>query len=414
VPLTIFTNAGLRAGIAALNGVGAGLAACGLETPRLDAESLQRAAIRRAGGLRDFGQWPIEEPFEKLLRAYRDEAHLTALGRITVRELLVSLLENLLYLEQDRARCPTIVDEQVVAPVFITGLPRTGTTLLHGLLTEDPDNRVPLTWEVMYPARHDCADIDTIRRRTDSRLEWANRLAPDFRRIHPIGAELPQECIAITAQVFMSIQFHTTHEVPSYQDWLENGGQELGYAFHRRLLQHLQARRAEKRWVLKAPGHLFALSELLAQYPDARVVQTHRDPLRVVASMASLATVLKRAFSDSADASVIGRDWAERWAAALEKFLAVRDKSPASQFFDVSYERLIEAPLETVEQVYEFLGITLSSNARRRMRAFLDRHPQNKHGRHRYSLSDYGLDEKTQTARFRDYCERFDIPMVSY
>ena len=414
MPVTTLANAGLRAGIAALNGMGAGLAACGLETPRLDAESLQRAAVRRAGGLTVFGEWPIEEPFERLVRAYHDEASLTALGRITVRELLVSLLENLLHLEQDRLQRPAIAGEQITAPVFITGLPRTGTTLLHGLMTEDPDNRVPLTWEVMYPAHHEAAGVDAIRRRTEARLEWANRLAPDFRRIHPIGAELPQECIAITAQVFMSIQFHTTHDVPSYQDWLEHGSQQAGYAFHRRLLQHLQARRAAKRWVLKAPGHLFALAELLAEYPDARVVQTHRDPLRVVASMASLATVLKRAFSHSADAGRIGRDWAHRWAAALEKFLAVRDASPAAQFCDVSYERLVKAPIETVEQVYEFLGISLSSEARARMQAFLDRHPQNEHGRHRYSLSEYGLDAKTEARRFRDYCERFGIPMTSH
>jgi hypothetical protein len=141
-------TAGLRAGITALNGMGASLAACGISAPRLDAESLHRAAIRRAGGLTDFGEWPIEEPFDRLVRAYHDEARLTALGRITVRELLVSLLENLLYLERDRSQNPEIVAEEIAAPVFITGLPRTGTTLLHGLLTEDPTNRVPLTWEV--------------------------------------------------------------------------------------------------------------------------------------------------------------------------------------------------------------------------------------------------------------------------
>ena len=402
--------AGLRTGIAALNAMGSSLAACGIKSPSLEGASLQRAAMRRAS-LSDFGAWPIEEPFDRLVRAYRDEARLTTLGRITVRELLVSLLENLLRLEHERRQHPEIEAQCITAPVFITGLPRTGTTLLHGLLTEDPENRVPLTWEVMYPAAHDPGGIDAVRRRTDARLEWANRLAPEFRRIHPIGADLPQECIAITAQVFMSIQFHTTHDVPSYQNWLENGSQQLGYAFHHRLLQHLQARRSASRWVLKAPGHLFALGELLAQYPDARVIQTHRDPLRVVASMASLATVLKRAFSNAADPRQIGKDWADRWAAALEKFLEIRDAAPAAQFLDISYERLIAAPLETVETVYAFLGISLSDPARARMQAFLDRYPQNKHGRHRYSLSEFGLDAQTEAKRFSAYCERFDIPV---
>jgi len=295
--------------------------------------------------------------------------------------------------------------------VFITGLPRTGTTLLHGLLTEDPENRVPLTWEVMYPSHPAPGAIDAVRRKTDERLAWVNRLAPGFDRIHPIGADLAQECIAITAIAFMSIQFHTTHNVPSYEDWFEDNDQGLGYAFHHRLLQHLQEHRSASRWVLKAPGHLFALAELLRQYPDARVIQTHRDPLRVVASMASLATVLKRAFSNSADARHIGQDWADRWAKALERFLRVRDTAPADQFLDISYEQLIKAPLETVEEVYRFLGIGLSPEARSRMAAFLQRHPQNKHGKHRYSLSEFGLNAEAEAARFRDYCDRFSIPM---
>jgi hypothetical protein len=403
-------DAGLTTAISILNGFGRGLAACGFETPRIDTQTLRQSAQRRTG-LSDFGDWAIDEPMERLVRAYHDDACLTTLGRITARETLVSQLENLLLLEHERAQDPQIEAQQIRAPVFITGLPRTGTTLLHGLLTEDPDNRVPYTWEVMFPAQPAPGQIDAVRKKTDARLAWANRLAPGFERIHPIGADLPQECIAITALVFASIQFHTTHNVPSYEDWFEATPQTPGLAFHYRLLQHLQAHRAGARWVLKAPGHLFALAELLAQYPDARIIQTHRDPLRVVASMASLATVLKRAFSKAADAQQIGRDWADRWAMALDRFLQARDAAPTRQFFDVSYEQLVAAPIETVEEVYHFLGAELSSEARSRMQAFLDRHPKDKHGRHRYTLSEFGLDAKFEAARFRDYCDRFSIQM---
>jgi hypothetical protein len=401
----------LRTAVGALNSVGSGLKALGFDLPKLETQALFRAAVQRAGGLTDFGSWPIEEPLERLIRSYRDEARLTTLGRITVREMIVSLLENLLRMEDDRQRTPALCEERIVAPVFITGLPRTGTTLLHGLLTEDPDNRVPLTWEVMYPAAADAspARLATTRRRTAARLEWANRLAPEFRRIHPIAPDLPQECIAITAQVFMSIQFHTTHDVPSYENWFEANGQQLGYAFHHRLLQHLQHRGSGKRWVLKAPGHLFALGDLLARYPDAKIVQTHRDPLRVVASMASLATVLKRAFSDAADPKAIGADWADRWANALTSFLAERDRQPTDRFLDVNYERLEAAPMETVEEVYRFIGVPLSDTARSNMEAFLARNPKNKHGEHRYSLAQYGLDRDAELARFKSYCERFEI-----
>src|SRR5690606_18395663 len=146
----------------------------------------------------------------------------------------------LLHMEAARRAAPAIEQQPIRSPVFIIGLPRTGTTLLHGLMSQDPENRVPLTWEVMYPARQTQEpDGDLARRRTAARLAWADRLAPEFKRIHPIAPDLPQECIAITAQVFMSIQFHTTHNVASYQDWLERDSQTLAYAFHRRLLQHL-------------------------------------------------------------------------------------------------------------------------------------------------------------------------------
>jgi hypothetical protein len=228
-------------------------------------------------------------------------------------------------------------------------------------------------------------------------------------RIHPIAADLPQECIAITAQAFMSIQFHTTHDVTSYQDWFENAPQKLGFDFHQRFLQHLQAKSVGRRWVLKAPGHLFALAGLLERYPDARIIHTHRDPLRVVASMASHATVLRRAFSDSANPQRIAADWAERWARALEKFLATRERAPAAQFLDVDFESIERDPLGTVERVYDFLRWPLTTEARAKMEGFLAANPKNKHGVHSYTLEQFGLSRATEIARFRKYCERFQI-----
>lgn len=400
----------LGAAVSALNAGGTALQRAGLERPSLDRDALFAAARRRTG-LVDFGDWAIDEPLDRLIQAYQTESRLTTLGRITVRELVVSLLENLLYLERERQRVPDVVDEPISAPTFIIGLPRTGTTLLHGLMSEDPRNRVPRTWEVMFPARfpNTSEGMARARRLTASRLAWANRLAPQFRRIHPIAPDLPQECIAITAQVFMSIQFHTTHDVGSYEDWLEQDSQRLAYAFHRRLLQHLQSRGAGKRWVLKAPGHLFALEALLAEYPDAKIIQTHRDPLRVMASMASHATVLRQAFSNHADPEQIAADWSRRWARALNAFLDVRDRSIGGQFLDVSYEDIEERPLATIQRIYEFLDWPLSPEAARAMREFLDANPKNKHGVHRYSLAEYGLSRRDEMIRYADYCKRFDI-----
>ena len=400
--------------VGTLNRGGRVLRRAGITTPDLRREALVAAARRRAR-LEEFGDWPVDEALERLLNAYEREADLTTLGRITVRELLVSLLENLLYLEHERQASADIERQTIGAPVFIIGLPRTGTTLLHGLIAQDPATRTPLTWEVMFPAGYSEAPeaIDRIRKRTDARLAWANRLAPAFRRIHEIGADLPQECIAIMAQGFASIQFHTTHNVPSYQDWFEQEAQELGYAFHYRLLQHLQARRAGNRWVLKAPGHLFGLDALLERYPDARIIQTHRDPLRVMASIASLATVLRHAFSDSADSKQIAADWCGRWSNALDRGLETRGRWPAERFFDVAYADLVAAPLATVERLYEFLGWPLSSETRESMASFLSENPRDKYGAHRYTLADFGLDRARETQRFARYCERFEIPVES-
>lgn len=406
-----FSQSCVNGAVTALNAGGKALRRVGLAPPSLDIDDLHRAAQRRAG-TRDYGAWDFAEPLERLLRSYRDEAELTTLGRITARELVVSLLENLLRMEQERAANPTIEQQEIKAPVFIIGLPRTGTTHLHGIVSQDPGNRAPATWEVMYPAAASTPDaIANARARTGERLDWANRLAPEFMRIHPIAPDLPQECIAITAQVFMSIQFHTTHDVPSYQNWFEQAPQTLGFDFHKRFLQHRQAKSPGTRWVLKAPGHLFALEGLLERYPDARIVHTHRDPLRVMASMASHATVLRRAFSDAANPIAIARDWADRWAEALDRFLAIRDRSDPKQFLDVSFESIESDPLGTVERVYDFLGWPLAEAGRAAMQAFLAANPKNKHGVHRYTLEQFGLRRDAEAARFRNYCERFQIPV---
>jgi hypothetical protein len=405
-----FSASCVSGAVRALNAGGRTLRRIGADPPSLELDGLLKAARRRAGG-GSLGAWAIDEPLERLLKAYRDEAELTTLGRITARELVVSLLENLLLLEAERAKHPDVEREHVADPVFIVGLPRTGTTHLHGLVSRDPANRAPFTWEVMYPATRGAtaAELERVRARTQSRLDWANRLAPEFMRIHPIAPDLPQECIAIHAQVFMGIQFHTTHDVRSYEDWFERDSQALAYDFHHRLLQHLQTQRPGRRWVLKAPGHLFSLAALLRRYPDAKIVQTHRDPLRVMASMASHASVLRRAFSDNAEPRRIAADWAERWARALDEFLAVRDRAPAAQFLDVSYDSIENAPLETVERVYDFLGWPLTDDARAAMTAFLTANPKNKHGAHRYTLEQFGLDRATLLRRFGRYCDRFEL-----
>ena len=299
-------------------------------------------------------------------------------------------------------------------PLFVVGLPRTGSTLLHHLLAQDPAGRVARAWEVMEPSPPpERARYETDARigRAARRLAWFDRLAPEFKRIHPLGAELPLECIAIMSASFVSPRFHTTYHVPSYQTWLAGADLHPAYDFHRRFLQHLQWRAPAGHWVLKAPSHVFGFEPLFRTYPDAIVVQTHRDPLTVLASVASLTLVLQGAFTDHLDLEEIGAEVTQRWSSGLERAMhARRDARVDERFVDVRYHELLRDPMAIVRRIYDRFGMSLSAEAEARMQRFLDSHPKDRHGAHRYSPSAFGLDARDLGPRFKSYCERFGLP----
>jgi len=396
----------------ALNAAGAGLERTGLLARlALDPDALVRAARARTR-LEDFGDLPLAEPLERLTRSTEDESQLTLTGRIAIRRYLLDLLVNRLELQRDRTRDARIAAQTITRPVFILGMPRTGTTLLHNLIAQDDAVRVPLTWEVMYPSPPPrTGDVPDARiARCTRALRWLDRLAPDFKRIHPVGALLPQECIAITTHAFASIQFHTTQRVPAYEDWLEGAHMEGAYLCHRQFLQQLQLHCAGRRWLLKAPGHLFSLDALLDVYPDASLVQTHRDPLRIVASIASHGVVLRAAFSDAVDPREVASDWSARWSNALAHALRVRDASSApGRFLDLRYEEIVSDPIGAVRAIYAHAELELRRDAEQRMRAFLAANPKDRHGPHRYTLDEYGLDRDEEASRYAGYCRRFGI-----
>ncbi len=377
----------------------------------LDPETLIREA-RRQTGLEDLGEGFSSEGFERLLHAYESEARLHAIGRIAARRDVVSLLSNRLQVVDDARRNPEIAHEEVARPVFIVGLPRTGTTFLHRLLAQDPAHRAPQTWEILHP---DFPRDETRRRRqariarTDRQLRQLDWLAPAFRRIHLVGADLPEECIAIMAHGFVSDRFPAMFRLPSYRAWLDRQDLRPAYEDHRRFLQHLQWRRGGRRWLLKAPAHLLALDDLLAVYPDAWIVQTHRDPVRVLASLASLIATLHGAFSDVVDPSEIGREVSERWAEALRRSIAVRAHAREDRFVDVRYEQLLHDPMAVVRQLYERMGETLRPDVEHSMHRFVAENRPDRFGRHRYRLSSFALDADTERRRFASYREHFRV-----
>lgn len=396
-----------------LNGVGGALRGLGLPLLDLDEETLLARASRRTG-LADFGDEQFRTPFRLLLDGFEREAALTTLGRMIARSDLVRLLENRLYMVEARKRHPEIAAGRVERPLFIVGLPRTGTSILHELLAQDPGNRVPMTWEVMHvhPAPERATyDSDPRIAAVEKHLGGVDRLIPNFKAMHPMGAQLPQECVALTAHDFASMVFTSTHTLPSYQAWLDRNDLRWVYTAHRRQLQYLQWHCPAERWVLKSPGHLWALDALLAEYPDARVIQTHRDPLRVIASLASLIALLRSMSSDAIDRVAIGREWTERLAAGLQHAMRVRDARPpgAPAVFDMHFQELVRDEIGMVRRIYAHFDLELTAEAESRMRRFLAANPKDKHGAHRYTLADAGLDAAEERARYRAYAERHRI-----
>jgi hypothetical protein len=350
-----------------------------------------------------------------LLNAFETEARLTTLGRIIARADIIRLLENRLRIIDTIKRHPEILERGIERPLFIIGLPRTGTTILHELLAQDPANRVPMTWEVMHPwppPERATYDTDPRIAQVDKHFSGIDKILPGFQAVHPMGARLPQECVALTAHDFATMIYHTTHNVPSYQAWLEATDLRWVYASHRRQLQYLQWRCPGERWVLKSPGHLWALDALLAVYPDARIVHTHRDPLKVIASLTSLISMLRSMATDHIDALAIANDWTARLARGLEKAMAVRARGLVKdeQVFDMPYSEFVGDEIGMIRRIYQHFGLALSADAEARMRRCLADNPQDKHGRHRYTLAESGLDPTVERRRFAAYQDRFRVP----
>jgi hypothetical protein len=400
--------------VRAANRVAGALRSVGVPLARLDEANLVRAATASTG-LSDFGDEPCLEPLRILLDALEREAQLTWLGRSIARREIVRLLENRLRLVEDRKRNPEIAKVEIRRPLFVVGLPRTGSTIFHDLLAQDPANRVPLTWECMWPSpppRRESFETDPRIAECDAQFPGVDRLIPGFKAMHPMGARLGQECVVLTQHSFASPIFHNEYRVPSYEDWVDTCDWRPVYAFHRRQLQHLQWRCPGERWVLKSGMHMWGLEHLFEAYPDALVVQTHRDPVKVATSFASLATLVRSMGSDAVDAREVAADWIPRLARALEHAMDVRKRmgDPPERFFDLQFRDFVRDPIGAVERVYGHFGLQLSGEASGRMCAFVAANPQGKHGVHRYRPSEYGLDPAAERERFRSYTERYGTP----
>ena len=364
---------------------------------------------RRKSRLSDLGEANVTASLDRLLTACSREAALSLVGRGALRWDVVRFVSNLLRLRAEEVARPDILAQQIQAPIFITGLPRSGTTFLHRLMMEDPQNRAPRVFQTIQPYPDGSAP-DQRERRANRKLRAFERLAPEFRSLHPLDAGSPQECCEITAHVFRSLRFDTTFHIPSYRRWLDEEGHLPAYRFHRRFLQHLQHQEGVGRWVLKCPDHLFALRELRAIYPDARVVFVHRDPVKVLLSLTQLTEVLRRPFTRRLDRGRIGREESARWYDGTLRMIQADAEGPfAEPICHVHYLDLISDPVSTVEGVYGHFGLTLAPDAAGRMARLVAERPNGGYGPHSYRFEDHGLDAGTERDRFRGYMIHFGV-----
>jgi hypothetical protein len=371
---------------------------------------------RESTGLDDLGPQTWREGADRLADALNSEAALSELGLAIASAEIADYLRNRLRIVQWVERNPGISESDIRPPIVILGQPRTGTTILFGVLAQDPANRVPLTWEVDRPwPPPETATYETDPRigEVQATLEGTELLIPGFLGMHELGARLGQECVRITAGDFRSMIFPTQYRVPSYQHWLlHEADMTSAYRYHRMFLQYLQSAHPAERWVIKSPAHLWAPWSMMAEYPGALVINTHRDPVRVLCSLASLTDLLRRLASDEVSIADVARGWVEDMAAGLDRAVESRRDGtiPPDQAVDVLFSDFLSNPMAVVNNIYERLDIELSQQAESRMRRFLAEHPREKYGGHSYSFADTGLDAGALRERMRPYQEYFSVP----
>jgi hypothetical protein len=393
-----------------VNGLGAGLQRIGISVS-LDPDRLLETAAKRAGSS-DFGPDGFLDGYRRLAASLDGEARLNTIGQLAARTRLLTLLETRQRMLAWREQHSEVAAQRIERPIFVLGLPRTGTTVLYGLLAANPAMRSPTSWEVARPfpppTRQDRFDDHRIAD-TEREFDQFRRVAPGIDRIHPLGAMLPQECMAMHALSFESYEFVTTFPVPSYWAWLRERDLVPAYEIQRQFLQHLQSGYSGEHWILKTPGHLLWLDTLLEVFPDALIVQTHRNPTTVMASVSSLMFALRGAVSDHVDPHEVGRDQLDTWTWGLARTMAAREKLPADRVIDIHFTDTVNRPVETVTRIYEHFGLELTAAVEQGVRDYLADNPRTKHGVHTYTLEEFGIDEDEADEAFAGYRERFGV-----
>jgi hypothetical protein len=365
------------------------------------------ASATKLVGLDDFGADDdnYREALGVLLDSYQTEAGLTPLGSKMSRFFLRGALVARLLSEAAWKRYPGHADVPIERPIFVTGLPRTGTTALHRLLGADPAHQGLQMWLAEYPQPRPPRDTwaaNPLFSQLDAQFAQHHNENPEYMGLHYMTADEVEECWQLLRQSVHSVSYQTLAHLPGYAQWLSKQDWAPSYRRHRKNLQLIGLNDVGKRWVLKNPSHLFALDALFATYPDALVIQCHRPAETILASMCSLSQHTTEGWSSTFVGAQIGIDALDTWSRGLVRFSADRAKQNAAQFYDVDYLEFIADPFATVERIYAHFGLRFSPDARQAMEEI---HAASRTGprapKHTYALSDYGLSADMVRERFR-------------
>ena len=374
------------------------------------AEELEDGA-RAATGLHDFGSPYYREGLERTVDALNNEAELSEIGNVIQHATISNALIQRLKVEDTYAQHPEIDDEVVGGPVFVIGLPRTGTTALSQLVAADPQFRSLRMWESQAPTpppETATQDSDPRIAQAEEGLRMLDEMFPLMKTMHNSEATAATECQDLMGMSFRTFHFDGAVRVPSYLDWLMHCDMRETYTFHRRVLKLLQWHCPPTLWHLKTPVHMFALDALIEAYPNAKFLWSHRDPAKVMGSVCSLIRYVRSWSSDRDDPEELGAEQLDSWAEAVRRAMDFRQRLGDSRFADVAFADLQHDPVGTLRAGYASLGLTFSQDSERAVEQWADEHKPGSRGAHDYELSDYGLTPEGVRERFADYLRTYD------
>ena len=369
-----------------------------------------------AYGLQAFGDDPFAENFEYFLQSLNSEGRLTPAGEAITRAEILGLLRNRLEIADCLAKHPAILAEPIPGPIFLMGLPRSGTTFLQNLFNHDPQLRTPRTWETLNPCPPPGAEPASVAPRIAAASRHLNQWrdnVENFDATHLIDVTGPDECALLLNMAFAQAGFQNYLRVPGFFDWLLDSGDFAAvYGFHKTVLQILQYRDPPRRWVLKYPNHMLAMPQIRALHPGAVFVVTHRDPVQTLASLCALTQAYRGGRTAQQDRAGIGAEMRHFVQRHIDRMLSARD-TPGFEngIIDIDYYRLVADPEAVVAGIYGSVGLDMPAGVRAALRRWIAANPKGKRGRHDYRLADYGLESCSLNAGFAQYRSRFAIPL---